>query len=230
MKKLFILLTIVAISVSLKAQNLPTADFKPFHFGFALGVNTLNYLVEPTLLPVGGQTYQADIDVLVPGFSVGVIGDLRLNDYLNIRLVPSLHLGQRDLKYVNDQNDEIETQTVKSNIFTVPLYLKYSAVRIDNYRPYLMAGGGLALDFGREREKPVLLKDIDYFVDFGVGCTFYFEYFRFSPEIKLALGLNNIFASLPDRKDDYIAPEDQHYSQALKGLMSRLVTLTFNFE
>ncbi|MDR0830376.1 MAG: PorT family protein [Prevotellaceae bacterium] len=231
MKKILLIISILTIfDFSIKSQNLATADYKPIHFGFMLGINAMDFGIKPTLQTIDGVVYQADVSTLVPGFTVGVIGDVRLGEYFNFRLTPALHLGERTLSFVNDKNSEVIKQNIKSNLLTVPVYFKYSAVRIKNYRPYLIAGGGVSFDLGRDREKPVLLKTMDYFIDFGVGCTFYFPYFRFSPEIKFALGFNNLLTPLNARPRDFITDEDKRFTNSMSRLTSRLFTFVFNFE
>jgi porT protein len=103
-------------------------------------------------------------------------------------------------------------------------------VRVKNYRPYLIAGAGFSFDLGREREKAILLQQMDGFFDFGVGCTIYFQYFRFSPELKFALGLTDILTPLDQRGQDYVSDYNKRFTNAISRLTSRLFTLTFNFE
>ncbi|MDR1543484.1 MAG: PorT family protein [Prevotellaceae bacterium] len=231
MRKTVLIISILAIcNFSVKSQNLATADYKPIHFGFMLGINMMDFGFKPTMQPINGLTYQTDISTLTPGFTVGVIGDVRLGEYFNFRLIPALHLGERSISYVNDKNSTVLRQNIKSNLLSVPIYIKYSAVRIKNYRPYLIAGGGVYFDLSRDRQRPVLLQPVDYFIDFGVGCTFYFQYFRFSPEIKFALGFNNMLTPLSDRPKDFIPDNEKYLSNSLTKLSSRLFTLVFNFE
>ncbi len=232
MRKKTIFLVILAFAtLSLTGQNLVKADYKPIHFGFTLGINAMDFGITPSLIPASdGRIYKADVDAITPGFSVGVIGNLRLSEYFALRLVPAIHFGQRDISYINNVTHDIEIETVKSNILTVPLYLKYGAVRVKNYRPYLIAGAGFSFDLGREREKAILLQQMDGFFDFGVGCTIYFQYFRFSPEIKFALGLTDILTPLDQRGQDYVSDYNKRFTNAISRLTSRLFTLTFNFE
>ena len=161
-----------------------------------------------------------------------VLRDLRLHKFFNLRLIPSLHLGERTLTYMNDIDDELFKTTIKSTCITVPLYIKYSAVRVKNYRPYLLVGGGVNFDLAHDKTKPILLDYTDYFIEFGFGWTIYFEYFRLSPEIKFAIGFNNVHTSWEDRKHEngYLDPEHQKYNDALSRLTSRMFTLVFNFE
>jgi len=231
MKRILLIISILScLNFSLKSQNLPMTDLRTLHFGFMLGINMMDFGIKPSLLEIDGQVYKADVSLLTPGFSVGVIGDVRLGQYFNFRLIPSLHLGERTLSYVNDKNTNVYKQNIKSYVLTVPVYFKYSAVRIKNYRPYLIAGGGIAFDLGRDKQQPVLLKQFDYFIDFGVGCTFYFPFFRFSPELKFALGFNNLLTPLDARPKDFIPSDKQFLTNALSRLTSRMFTLVFNFE
>ena len=171
---------------------------------------------------LGQNLITVDSKLLHFGFTLGL-------DAMDFGISPSF--GQRELSFVNiSANKLVERLNIKSNILTVPLYLKYSAVRVSNYRPYLIAGGGVAFDFGREREQPVLLNTLDYFVDFGVGWTIYFPYFRLSPEIKFALGFGNIITPLEQRPNDFIADENLHFTRSIDKLTSRLLTFTLNFE
>ena len=70
----------------------------------------------------------------------------------------------------------------------------------------------------------------DPFVEFGVGCDIYFSFFKLAPELKFALGMNNMLTTLDQRDTGLLKESDKVYTQALSKLTSRLVTLTFNFE
>ena len=133
-----------------KAQNLINADDKLVHFGFNVGINVMDFGIKSSMTPIDGKIYQSEVSSLTPGFSVGVIGDLRLHKFFNLRLIPSLHLGERTLTYMNDIDDELFKTTIKSTCITVPLYIKYSAVRVKNYRPYLLVGGGVNFDLAHD--------------------------------------------------------------------------------
>ena len=205
-------------------------DYKTLHFGFALGANIMDFGFTQSQQEIDGKVYNADVSMVMPGFMVGVIGDVRLTNNLNFRFIPALHLADRTISYSNNVDDQIITTSVKSTILSVPAYIKFSAPRINNYRPYLMAGGGVMFDLGGDRQMPVLLNMTDYFIDFGVGCTFYFGYFRFSPEIKFALGFNDMLIPWSERPNDVLLPADRKYSDAISRLTSRMLTICLNFE
>ncbi|HRS67009.1 MAG TPA: outer membrane beta-barrel protein [Paludibacteraceae bacterium] len=232
MKRIFIILTLfVGFSLGVGAQdNLPMVDYKTLHFGFALGTNIMDFGFTQSQQEIDGKVYNADVSMVMPGFMVGVLGDVRLSNNLNFRLIPALHLADRTISYSNNVDDEIIRTSVKSTIISVPAYIKFSAPRINNYRPYLIAGGGVMFDMAGDRQMPVLLKSTDYFIDFGVGCTFYFSFFRFSPEIKFALGFNDMLVPWSERPDDVLLPADRKYSDAISRLTSRMLTICLNFE
>ncbi|HPO48134.1 MAG TPA: porin family protein [Paludibacteraceae bacterium] len=229
MKRIFWIVSFCLTVFAASAQNLPMADYKRFHFGFTLGTSIFDFGIKPSLMEIEGKVYKADVTRLMPGFTVGAIADLRMGEYFNLRFVPSLYLADRTISYSNNVDDEIISTSIKSTSITIPLYVKYSSVRINNYRPYILAGGGIAFDLARDKQMPVLLKPGDYFVEFGAGCTIYFSFFRFSPEIRFALGFNNILTPLEER-ENYLDPENYKYTQALSKLTSRMFTIAFNFE
>ena len=217
--------------VGARAQdNLPMVDYKVVHFGFTLGLNFMDFDFTPSGMVIDGKSYNADMSWVIPGFTVGVIGDVRMGNYFNFRLVPAFHLSDRTISYSNDVDDEIIRTSVKSTIISVPAYIKFNGPRIKNYRPYLLCGGGVMFDLGRDSQQPILLKMLDYFVEFGGGCTIYLKYFRLSPEIKFSLGFNNVLEPWEERQHDVIDPSAAKYTQAISRMTSRMLTICVNFE
>jgi hypothetical protein len=231
-KHLLLSFFIFKLSSSLLVQggNLPYVDDKLLHFGFSLGLNALDFGITPSLQSIDGKVYQMDVSNLKPGFSVGIISDLRLNRYLNLRFTPTLHFGERELIYMTQGVTQRDTINITTIPVCLPLYLKYSAERKGNYRPYLLWGGGIYYDLGRDTGKILLLKPFDFYTEFGVGCDLYFSFFKLSPELKFALGFNDIFTPLDQREAGFLSDQDKTFSLALSKLTSRMFTLTFNFE
>ena len=137
----------------LKAQNNPYVDDKIIHFGFSLGMNLMSFVVTDSEVQIDGEIYHARVSNLMPGFSVGFISDVRLCRYLNLRFCPGLSFSQRTLTYVTESGTPVRSKSgqfkdkidVLSIPITVPLYLKFSAAREKNYRPYVLAGGDLSI-------------------------------------------------------------------------------------
>ncbi|MDR1403615.1 MAG: PorT family protein, partial [Tannerellaceae bacterium] len=166
-----------------KVKNQPYADMKLFHLGFHVGLHTQDLILTNTgAVTTDGQTWFAEIPFYSPGFSVGMIGDLFMNPYFNLRFIPSIHFGDKKIVFRESKSGEEHPSTVRSNYLTFPLEVKYSSFRLNNYRPYLTAGVYGAFDLGRKKGESVLLKGMDYGITLGVGCDIYLPYFKLCPE------------------------------------------------
>lgn len=231
LKRHFVLIFLIALPWVTNAQgNLPYADDRPIHFGFFLGLNTMDFGIDLSRTPQDdGNVYLAEVSSLMPGFTAGIISDLRLNRYFNLRFSPSINFSERKLTYriEGDNSGNITKQNLLSIPLMLPLHIKYSAERIHNFRPYVLAGGGVYLEFGRDKERDILLKPFDYYVEFGTGCDIYFPFFKFAPELKFAIGFNNMLTPIPQRDP---GGYDSKYSNALSKLTTKMLTLSFNFE
>ena len=207
---------------------------KWYHLGFHIGLHTQDLILTNSgAVTSDGQVWFAEIPSYTPGFSVGVIGDLYLNPYLNLRFTPTVHFGDKTVAAVtqgykeNKTHETMMTTVVRSNYLTLPLDLKYSAVRLNNHRPYVLGGVYAAFDMGRKKGEPILLKGFDYGVEFGFGCDIYLPFFKLCPEIKFCFGLANL---LETNRIDLTHEADLIMTQALTRATSRMIVFTFNFE
>lgn len=219
--------------------NNPYVDDKVVHFGFSLGMNLMHFGVTDSELPVmvgdNEEILHARVSNLMPGFSVGFITDVRLCRYLNLRFTPTLHFGSRTISYKTESGRPVagsmghgSTTDVLSMPIDIPLYLKFSAERERNYRPYLIAGGGFSYNVTRDHERPVMLKGPDWFVAVGAGCDLYLRWFKLCPEIKYQIGFNDVLVPYDQRTE--VSVTDAFYTQAIRRLTSRMLTVTINFE
>ncbi len=225
------ILFILLLSPNISAQGGFFGDDKFIHFGFSLGTNLMDFGITPSLQDIDGVVYQADVSRLQPGFSVGIISDMKLSRYLNLRFTPTLHFGDRQLVYNDVNNPSLRDSLVVSSApICLPLYIKYSSERYGNLRPYLIGGGGVYFDFGTDKDKPIYLKPFDVFAEFGVGCDIYFSFFKLAPELKFSIGGNNLFVPLDERAEGNLSENNKKFSLALSKLTARMLTLTFNFE
>lgn len=208
-------------------KNQPYVDLKWAHLGFFVGIHSQDMLLTNNGVSSGGETWYAEIPSYSPGFSVGVIGDLHLNHYFNLRLSPSIHFGDKTFLFKEEKTQEEYSTNVRSNYLTIPLDIKYSALRLNNYRPYLIGGVYGAMDLGRKKGNTMLLKGFDYGVEFGIGCDIYLPYFKLCPELKFCFGLADL---LEKDRSDLTDKQLQKYQGSLSKATSRMVVLTFNFE
>ncbi|MCQ2224679.1 MAG: PorT family protein [Paludibacteraceae bacterium] len=229
-----------------KTLNLINADNRQYHFGFILGLNTMDFNVTNSgiLTTQDGQLYEEGSEngeenegqiwygedtKLSCGFSVGIIADLRIFSWLDLRFTPTLFFNTRELSFRNAKGEEREngTVSVQSNMMEFPLTLKFRGQRKNNYRPYLLAGGAFTVDMGRDSEAPVMLKQIDYGVEVGIGLDFYLPYFKLAPELKFYFGLGDV---LERDRPEIAELSDRRFNYAMSRLTSRLIILNFNFE
>jgi len=233
LKKIAYIFTLILLALPLfaqkrKVQNQPYADYKMYHLGFHVGIHAQDLLlINNGLASPDGEKWFAEIPAYSPGFSIGVIGDMFLNPYMNLRLAPTIHFGDKALYFNEYTNHELKQISVRSNYLTVPLDLKISSMRLNNSRPYIIGGVYGAIDLGRKKGYALLLKQFDYGFEFGFGCNLYMPYFKLAPEIKFKFGLPDM---LEKDRSDLLNEADKKYTNALNRATTRMVVITFNFE
>jgi hypothetical protein len=95
----FFFISIRGFSQQRQVENQPKYDKQVFHPGFALGLNYSNFrvqLVDDFRIRDTVYTVTAE---KVTGLNLGIIGDIRVGEYFNLRLIPSLSFAQRNLIY-----------------------------------------------------------------------------------------------------------------------------------
>lgn len=193
----------------------------------------MSFGVTDSQLEQNGEIYHARVSSLMPGFSVNFITDLRLSRHLSLRFTPGMQFSSRSISYENESGNPFpggknkKTEVLAIPI-SVPLYLKWSAEREGNYRPYLIGGGGISYNINLDKTKPILLKGLDYFVEVGFGCDIYFQWFKWCPELTYRVGFADQL--VPVEKRNELAKDDEFYTRAIDKLLNRAIVLTFNFE
>lgn len=195
------LVALVSMAQMRKVQNKPYIDLRPLHFGISLGLNLQDAEfrnVGPQIMDDGTtRTIACDVDIWNPGFSVGVLGDMRLSDNFNLRVSPTLHFGSKRLTFLDFDNlndaslPSHSTQDLKTTYLAVPVDLKFSAPRFNNYRPYVVAGISPMINLAGKDQEYMALKRFDTTINVGMGCDFYLPFFKLIPEIKFCYGLTN---------------------------------------
>ena len=242
-------LVLVPKAYAQRAMNNPYVDDKLFHFGFQLGVNFASFGVTDSGQEVDvrgtNEVLHARVSSILPGFHVGFVSDLRLCKYLNLRFCPGLQFTSRGITYKAESGHDVRsiaTDADKRPVFGstidilampiyLPLYLKFSSEREGNYRPYVIAGGGVSFNVLRDTNKPILLKESknpDYFCEIGFGCDLYFQWFKWCPEITYRCGFANMLC--PADEHPNLSTDNAFYTNAISRLTTHCICLTFNFE
>ena len=225
-------LLVSAAHAQTRAANLGTFDNYRYHFGIQVGYTQSKFDLMYSEDEALRQDIQGTTSYYSPGFHINVIGDARLGDYLNFRLLPGVTLISRDLAYVwsaayRETHWKYDRQrTVESVYGELPAEFKFRSVRYANFRPYLTAGGSFGFDFASLRknknnnnESIVRLNPVDLRYTMGVGVDFFLRYVKFAIEMKMSFGI-----------PDLSVPDDDLYTQSVTYLRSRTVMLSFTFE
>lgn len=233
MKKYFAILLLLTLSFTVssqtrKIQNRPYIDQRRFHYGFTIGIHTQDFKFRNNgFITEEGQSWFADVAEYSPGFTVGVLGEFYLNQYLALRVIPSLDFGDKKITFREQESGEKYKETMKSCYISIPVNLKFSAERFNNYRPYIVAGLSPSIDLGKKKRKALLTKSFDCAIEVGVGCDFYLPFFKLIPELKFRFGLANL---LEKNRNDLTDLSLLKYTQSIDRVNSRMITLSFYFE
>ncbi len=247
-----------------KPKNLLLYDNQPYHFGFILGYNQMSYAIKfnegyqlaahPSSEYPNVDSYASDnatyyVRSITPvpesGFVVGVVGNLRLGKYFDLRLIPSLSFGSRTLEYQfyrelnNGATDNNPYFTKRKSIFSTfvefPLQVKYKSKRLNNIAAYVIAGGNFKIDLASQKKSQVditsdqgelktvtdniRVKRTDLAAEVGAGLDFYTGYFKFGIEAKMSFGLFNILDS-----------QNLIYDSSIKSIQNRTFQISLTFE
>ena len=225
---LLLLLPLCAVAQERKVQNKPYIDFRRLHYGFFIGVHAQDMeFVNNGFVTENGEVWYADIADYNPGFSVGVLADLRLNTYLALRAIPTMHFGQNAVRFREQNSGATSKQSVKTTYIALPIHLKVAAERFNNYRPYVTAGVSPMWNLTVKKQQQLLLKSFDCMIEVGVGCDFYLPFFKLIPELKFSYSPLNV---LNKERKDLLDANYLKFTQSVDRVTSKMVTLSLYFE
>lgn len=224
-------------------QNLGNYDYKLYHFGFALGFNKMDFSLRPV-----ESLYQLNqnqpltenirpMQTVLPrsdfGFHIGIVANLKISPMFDLRFLPTLSFGDRFIDYQFSEAGGLPgssvTQQFEATFIDFPLHLKYKSVRIGNSRAYLLGGFKFSTDLSSNQHKDESDEGViyartlknDFHYELGFGFDHYFEFFKFSTEIKASFGLRNLI----------IAGESNPiFTNSIDRLNSKIIMVSFLFE
>lgn len=210
-----------------KTENLPNYDKRWMHYGFLIGIHSSNLRIQYSDAFVSDELDSLH-SVMAPnsfGFSLGLIANFRLADYLDLRVLPEVTFYENRLDYnkIGAAKPVIDQQLLESTFVEFPILLKYKSARRGNTRMYLVGGvePGIEATGKKEEggEERLVLKSSNLSVQAGFGLDLYFPLFKFSPEIRFSRGLMNA-----------LGDKENRYSQPVNRLATNTVTLYLLFE
>lgn len=166
-------------------------DKPQLSYGYYLGFNVYDYNIDYT-------TNVNDVQVLkYAGLNVGLVGNFRINDYIDIRLEPGLVISRRELNYSytyfngisHEEKDLI--REIQSTFVHIPLLIKFSSKRINNIKPFIVAGFSTALNLSSQQNNPkdnsnntFRVTKNNLYYELGIGIDLYLTWFKFTPSLR----------------------------------------------
>lgn len=229
---LILLLAVTALFAQERPGHLNTFDNRRFHWGIQVGYTQSKFDLHYTPEDSIRQTILGTTSYYSPGFHINVIGDLKLGEYFNLRLLPGITLVSRDMsfawseEYTSTHWKYDTKRTVESVYAEMPIELKLRAKRYGNFRPYLVGGGYIGRDVAslfknqnNNDESIIRLQPVDLRYTMGVGFSFFLPYVKFAIELKMAFGVNDLRVN-----------DNDLYTLSTTDMHSRTFMLSFTFE
>lgn len=242
MKKLFFVLTLLLVTSTFQAQKKwftrerlsndgsggkGNIDNKRFSWGYFMGFNSFDFKFD-----YKDDLGELDTDIQVErssGFNVGLVADLRLHEYINLRLEPGLSFTQRDLTFPGLTEPKNYLREVKSTYIHVPLLVKVSTKRLNNVKPFVIGGVSTSINLASNEENPednsqgrFRMKSNSFYYELGFGIDFYLYYFKFTPSIRGVFAMSDEL--VPD--DDPSSP----WTGNIDKLSTRGIFINFTFQ
>ena len=204
-------------------------DKAKLSYGYYLGFNNYDFNID----------YKTDVEdiqvVKSTGFNVGLIGNIRINDYFDIRLEPGLVMSNRTLSYsgtyfeglIYEEKDL--KRELRSTYIHIPLLIKISTKRVDNIKPFVVGGISTALNLSSNQDNPddnsqgvFRLTKNNIFYELGIGVDIYLTWFKFTPSVR---GVFSI-------KDEHIEDFDPNspWTRNIDQMQTRGVFINFTFQ
>ncbi|MFM2374928.1 MAG: hypothetical protein RLZZ165_24 [Bacteroidota bacterium] len=223
---------VIVLSLGLlRAQSSHYFDYRPFNLGFTMGMCVARYEMKEQINQVDPGTGRVVARVSTmgkPGVYLGLITNLRLAKYWDLRFMPSVSLEQRDFLFYMDsttvRTDPVVQKKIESSNLNLPLTIKFKSDFYRNTRVWVQFGLQPSLNLAsskKVRNDLDLLKvnnfDLQYVA--SVGIDLYGEKLKLSPEFRFTRGLWDIYV-----------PERTRFPKAISSLISQLLVFCLNFE
>ncbi|PQJ19124.1 type IX secretion/gliding motility protein PorT/SprT [Nonlabens tegetincola] len=232
--RIFIITIVLLLSAQLsnaqlfskeKILNRENFDKQRYTWGYYLGFNSYDYKFDYNEL-----TEEINTETSV-GFNVGLVGDVRLNDYFNLRLEPGIVFVNRTLTFPDTSlmTPAQQEREVVSTYINVPLLLKFSTKRKNNWKPFVVGGFSWSSNLSSNEENPddnsagqfrQMTNVFNY--EIGIGVDLYLFYFKFSPSIRGVFAMTDEL--VPDM--DVNSP----WTGNISSMQSRGIFINFTFQ
>jgi len=223
---LFLLIPVMMTAQKAKPKNDSNYDERLLHFGFSMGINTMDFNVKMK----AGSDLLAEVVSLKPGINIQIVTDFRPTTYLDLRFLPGVSFGQRNINFYGQDGAKVYETQIESSFLEFPFSLKAKGMRLNNSRPYVLGGLNFRYDlagkkefddFGGSEGSYLRLNKADLYYEVGAGIDFYMPYFKLTIEVKMSNGLRDVL--------DYNAGFPSYFNE-IESLRSQFWVLSFHVE
>lgn len=213
-------------------MNMEDHDDKKIRFGINLGANRSHFSFTHHPIFLQQDSIMVIESINSTGVNLAWLVNIRMSDHFDIRTFPvNLTFTEKNFQYNLPTPDSREGESfvmqkkIQSISLSLPIQLKFTSDRIDNFKVYMMAGVkgeyDLASNAGaRKAENLIKLKRLDYGVEAGLGFHFYFPMFVLTPEVKMGWGIGNLHSRDKNLK----------FSNTIDKINSRIISFSLTVE
>jgi hypothetical protein len=209
-------------------MNMPKFERKHYHFGYSISLSKMDFSVKPAENFANFDslmTIQSDPQF---GFKVGIIGDLHFGGSFDLRFIPGVSLGQRNIDYtLQTRNSQLlEKKYSESAFVDLPLLVKYRSKRLCNTAAYILSGADFTIDMASlfntkstNNDALLKLKKFNVAYELGTGFDFYTYSSKISIELKMSYGFK-----------DLLKRENNTFTNSINKLYSKIFYLSVTIE
>lgn len=174
--------------------NQPDIDNPRWTWGYFLGFNSYDYKFtykEYVANPSIGKNLRVERGT---GFNVGLVGSFKIHNNVDLRLEPGVSFNTGGIRPTyTSEIDEFNSTHVH-----IPLLVKFSANRLNNFRPFVLGGVATSINLSSNENNPdarIRMTTNNYYYELGVGVDLYFYYFKLSPSLRGVFAINDELVS-----------------------------------
>jgi Outer membrane protein beta-barrel domain len=197
---------------------------RQYYFGITLGYNMSNFnIVRGNKFSVGDSLVYVS-SPMSSGFNLGMIANLKMGEYFDLRFLPTLSFAERSLMFTGKEGT-IVPKRLESVFIEFPFHFRYKSALYHDMRFLVVAGAKYTFDLsagskGRNASQQIKMAGTDFALEWGMGVQIFFPYFIFTPEVKFSHGIPN----------SLIYQRDLIFSSVLERASSQSITISLHFE
>lgn len=209
----------------MEGHNFRNFKNRPYYFGITLAMNSSDYFIKNSETFLSNAVIDEINSIIGPGMTVGFIGNLKIGNYFDFRLLPSFSFASKTINYTIRGESMLSKSQYDQTLFEMPFLIRYKSQPYKDIRLFVGTGVKFAYDISsksqaRRSVQVIRVSPSDFSFEAAVGIQIFFPYFILSPEIKYSHGMNNSLiynASLLE-------------SNVIDKIQSRTFTFSFHFE